>query len=164
MVDFVKKLADQRAKEALENRLSKVKSGSAPSFNPFGGRKKKEPEPPPPDISEFEIPPDSRVRLGRLISQYAAITSTQAKLKARKKELTDQIKPLCKLYKLTKFMALGNRANYYITNTTTISRERLLARGVTAEIIADCTITTPSWAFRASPEGVVIDVEEEGEL
>lgn len=146
-MSFKDKLAAQRAKEALDKQLRKVVKDSAPSLN-FAPRKEKEKEPPPPDLRELDIPAADRSKLARLIGMHSELTSDIGKLTKEKKELTEDIKSLCKVYELEKFMAAGVKSNYYKISRETISSELLLAQGVSHAVIARATVKTDSWAFR----------------
>lgn len=161
MVDFAKKLKDLRTQQALEKQLAKVKKDTAPSMNVTAGRKKKEEEPPPPDITELDLPPAEAKRLAGLIEQHASISRTQSTLNKQKKVLTEEeIKPLCKIYKLDKFMANGSKASYYKTTRTSISMTLLLANNVPPDIIAKSTVTKEVWQFKATPPGMKDEEEQ----
>jgi hypothetical protein len=153
MVDFKKALADKKAaREILEAQIKAARDKSSPSMDPWSGagHKKKEPEPPPPDIRELDVPDNERGRLTRMIEQVAAITKTQGTLKKQKTDLVSEIKPLCKLYGLGKFMADGNRSAYYKQTKATISRQKLIEHGITPDVITACTVISTSWAFKTS--------------
>jgi len=161
MVDFTKKLKEQRAKEALDKQLAKVKASSAPNMNVTATvKKKKEEEPPPPDINDIEdIIPLDRADIRQLSLRHAEITKTQAVLKRQKKGLTADLKEFCKIYGLDRFMVEGNRASYYSTERSTISETLLLAEGIDIKTIKKCTVTKTVSQFRMTPAGE----EEEGD-
>lgn len=157
MTDFKQKLADKRAQAALEKQLAKVKKDGAPSMIP-SDRKDRDKEPPPPDISTLkQLPLPVRMKLKGMIEQQASITKTQTTLKKAKKVIADEAKILCKLYTLDKFMVGENRVLYYSAVRSSISKELLLACNVSPEIIAKCTVTTPSDTFRVIPAGMKDD-------
>lgn len=164
MVDFKAKLEAERAKKALEKQLNKIKGDSAPSMNPsWNPRKKKEDEPLPPDLKDLPIPLKDKVKLRRLITEYNALGITKSASAKRQKILSEEIKPLCKIYNLDKFMVEGARSAYYKTVRTSISKELLLAHNVSPEVIAACTVSNTVWAFKVSGSGVDNDTDEEGE-
>lgn len=162
-VDFKKNLADLRAKKALEKALSKAKASAAPNMNPWVGarpKKEKQKEPPAPDIREFDLPKPQLNKLTSMIAEHAGLGAEISDLTRRKKALTAAIKPLCNNYNLTKFQAGGVPAIYYRSTRTYISKQLLLANGVSPEVIAKCTETTESWAFKTTGEGTDDDESE----
>lgn len=140
MTDFAARLKAERAKLALEKELAKARKASSPSMNTWTPRKPKVEDPPPPSIEELDLDPADTAKLKRIVDQHASITKTQGLLKKRKGTLTEEIKPLCKLYGLDKFMVGENRAVFYSTERTSISRDLLLQCGVSPEIIRKCTV------------------------
>lgn len=166
MADFKKQLADKRTKDALERQLAKVKKAGAPNMNPSWTPResKKEAEPPPPSLSEFnEIPAVQRLKLARLTEQLASMSKTQRVMaKAKKTIVEDEVKPLCKLYKLDKFMVGENRASYHRVMRATISKDILLACGVSPAVIAKATVAKEIWQFKVTVPGQQSDDEEQG--
>lgn len=153
-------LKDQRAKKTLEKQLAKARKSSAPSMNTWTPRKQKEEEPTPPGIDELDIPAGDKSIMRQLVNQHASITRTQGILKKQKSTIVDSVKPLCKLYKLDKFMVGENRAIYYVTNRTSISKDLLLQAGVSPAIIKKCTVTKEVQQFKVYLPGVKSEGEE----
>src|SRR2546430_2222822 len=148
MVDFKARLAQERAKKALEQKLRNIKDGATLILNPWARKAMKTEkleEPPPPDLREIDMPAVDRTKLSRLISRHVAIGCEEAALKAEKKQLTEAIKVMCKDYSLEKFMVGDTRSAYYKQTRATIKKELLLAANVSPKVIAACTEIKETW-------------------
>lgn len=165
--DFKAKLKEAREAEKLNKQLHKIKKSSAPSMNPWLGERKvkKQEEAPPADIRDFQLLPLQQQKITMLLDQHTAITIRQRQLKNQKKPITEDLKKLCKSNKIEgAFMAGGNRGVYYTNKRSTISADLLLAHGISAQVIKECTITKEIPAFKSGlPYGVSSAVEDDSD-
>jgi hypothetical protein len=149
--DYKAELAAARAKQALDKQLKKAGDKRA-NISFAGGRKPKVEEELPPTLEELELPEAHETRLKELIGEHRRLNAQIKPLAKRKKEIAEDVKPICKLYGMEKFLVNGSASSYYKTTKSTIVKELLLANGVPPDVIIKSTVTTDSWAFKSGKE------------
>lgn len=115
---------------------------------------------PPPLIDEFDLPLKTVRELDSLMQQHNAITEQQSELKADKDTLTEEIKKLCILYKVDFFQLGDLQAKTFTTRRTSISKELLLASGVSPITIIKATKVKENVSLKISKVGVHEEEED----
>lgn len=115
---------------------------------------------PPPLIDEFDLPLKAVRELNTLMHQHHEITKQQSELKADKDALTEEIKKLCILYKIDFFQLEGLQAKIFKTRRTTISKELLLAAGISPVTIIKATKVSSSDSLKITEVGQTTEEED----
>lgn len=154
MVDFNKKLEEMKRAKSMNQRLKDaVGASAAPSMVPF--------KPPPtpkeeeviPDIREVVDNPSDLTKLVKLVKTYSEWQAQESEAKRAKKPLNEDIKKLLGKYSVVKAWCGGLKVNYFNSPRTSISKDLLLANGVSPLVIAKSTTTKDVYSLRITEPG-----------
>lgn len=123
----------------------------------------KEPEPLPITIEELEAAnevSDEDMRTMRaLVAQHVILGKEERAAADAKKPLTERIKAIVqKTPALHKVLCAGGVVNFYPADRSSIKADKLLAQGISPEVIAKATVTTTVWTLKIRD---VADIEGE---
>ncbi len=139
---------------SLRQKIAASQVGSKPSLIPpgIGGQPPLPPRPmkveKAPDIADLMDDGEDRETLTALVSQYHTINTTKKQAAAAIKPLGERIKTILGNYGINHFTYVGVDVNYYLTERKTLNRGKLLAAGVSIEILEACTDVSASGALR----------------
>jgi|SRR5579863_7146874 len=137
----------------LEEKLRKSVAAAAPSLGPVQFAKPDEPEEYVPDLREVECSTGDRLRIMRLVADSAALQQQESEIKKQRAGITEMLKTLVAELPQHKFMVDGNRVNYYPTTRKTLNRTKLMAEGVSIQVLNRCTDESVSFSLRIVPPG-----------
>lgn len=162
MVDFVKKLKEERKQEAAEKlRLRMEKAAGVDKVNltfGIGPSKDVEDEEPLQDIRDLDVPPAARVIITRYINQIAEVSKTESECRVIRKQLMEPAKAILQKYGLTKLYVAGNKVNFYPSKRYSLNETLLLQHGVSPRTIALCKVPSEGSTLRVTAPG-----QEEGD-
>lgn len=144
------KVAPQTTKETLTERLKALRQAqkkTAPSMIPQGVKPVPE-EAPVPDISELGIDPEGVSRFNHLAALCDHWGREISQAKKQRDIAVEELKQLCATYSVQKVMADSIPVSYFATHRHKLDAGMLMAAGISARTIADCTVTSESWTLR----------------
>jgi hypothetical protein len=157
MVDFIKKLAEERAAEKAAALDAKIKSAStpdSPSLRPEKRKKPKKDEEVVPELTSLSsVPSIERLKMIRLMGQHIQLSAQISGLESQKDAVADQLKDLCNRYSTGKFKHQDIKVSPYITRRSTIVKELLMSQNVPLATIVAATKTTQTPSIRITPPG-----------
>lgn len=121
------------------------------------------------ETKEPEVVPDAREviesdldrnLLARLCAQHVEWNQAEKVARDAKKPITAKIKEILARNKATKLMVGDIRASYYNAPRSSLSRDLLLANGVTPAVIAKSTVTKDAYSLRLTLAGETEEDEE----
>lgn len=91
-----------------------------------------------PDISQVIQDPVDRARLSLLITKSDTFRQEIKDLEASRRPYTDEIKRLLTKHRVSNCLCSGVPVTFFTVVRTSLNKAKLMARGVTEEIIAEC--------------------------
>lgn len=144
-----------KTKSSLDARIKdQVGKAHAPSMVPDFT-----PPPPPkeeeivPDIRELVDNTADRLALLRLVEQQTAWAQQESEAKKQRRPLTESIKRILGKYEIGRAMCDGMLINYYNSPRSSLSREMLLSKGISPQVLEACTIVKDSYTLRITGAG-----------
>lgn len=150
-------------KESLDARLKKslgTAAGSSMHPTSWPDVDKEEPAEVIPDIREVVDSPAMRSQILQLVTESIEWQQEEKKAKENRKPLIDALKVLIPAHcSASKFLVEGSKVTHYQTSRSSLSKDKLLAAGVSPQIIKACTVESKSYGLKITPAGDVEDSE-----
>lgn len=134
--------------DALRRQQSKQQTDTAAPLDPSQKEVEEGEEQPPVDIRAAGLSAEDVDRFMRLTAKYALYSSEESAAKRKKGEVGGELKELANWYGLHRVIADTVPVTFYVMNRSKIDKALLLAKKVSAAVIADCTVTTSTMAVR----------------
>lgn len=156
-------MAKSTVADRLQQRLQEIRGGKPkaslvpaepkPKPEPKEKKGKKEKEEPAPALTALGLPSKTLRSVRELAQAYQEAAAEEKAATARKNEIADQLKAVCKQFDIAKAQDDTFRLSYFNVPRKTIKAEKLLEFGVSPKIITDSTQVTDSWQLRISSVG-----------
>lgn len=152
---------------SLEDRLKASVRKAMPDANMHPDGMREEVAAPPPkdepevkDLKEMITTPVDYLKAKALLLEMTDIKAQLKPLKAREKAITPKIKNLLGKHDVGKSRFEGWTVSYFDAPRSTLSKDLLIAAGVSPLTIMKCTITKPTYTLKLTPPGVEEEDDE----
>jgi hypothetical protein len=143
-------MSSKELKAKMQAATSDAAPSMVPDFNAPPPYKEKEA---PPDIKDVIPVSADRLKILKLIREYAELNETKREVEAQLKPLSNRIKSLMGAYHVGSMVCDDRTISYYAVPRSKLNKEMLLGAGVSPEIIQRCTQTSVSYTLRVSRPG-----------
>jgi hypothetical protein len=132
---------------SLSQKIAQSQLGSGSSLVPQAPVKDEPPEAIP-TVEELIGDQEDLATLNSLVSSVLVPKAEVKRLKKVIDAIVPRIKAIVSQYGFSKAVCAGATLNYFPTSRKSINATKLLAAGVTQEIITACTDVTPSYTLK----------------